>query len=457
MANFIQRNIVNPTLNVLKRNGFLPTNFGTPYMNMFAGVGMQNKSNVIVNAETANKLSAFYSCVRNISEDIAKLPTKIQRIDKNGNKIDLLNHPAYRLLNISPNGMSNPMTFIETIIDRALRKGDGFAYIKRDENATPTALIFLEYETVIPFFGDDFLMYYKVHDPIMKINGIYPSQDIFHFRGMGNQFRGMSVLRYASESIGAAIATQDYRGKFYGTGANMTGILKTTADSKDENVMIARKQSFQRSYQQDGIAMMGPGTEFQKLNFNADESQMLGASEFNVKDIARWFRMPLSKLQTSDNISNIEALSIEYVTDCLTPWIVRFEQEVQTKLFTEAEKTNTICYIDTFSLLRGDSAAEERRIKTLYYTGAICPDEIRHQVGLNSRVDGGTYFNPVNMIPDEYLQSFWQSKDNSQANQGAGDNTGSGQGAMNQKSKRELVKQLIELAKITQEIEVDGN
>ena len=449
--NLLQRAIVSTT-NVLKRAGVLPVNFGTPYMNMWAGVGLQNHSNVVVNAETANKLSAFYSCVRNISEDIAKLPVRIYRTDAKGNKVELKTHPAYKLLNISPNSYSNPFTLKTCLIDRSLRKGDGFGLIIRDNNAKPIEILFLEYETVIPVFGDDHKMYYIVKDPILKLDDTYSSEDIFQYRGMGNAFRGMSVIRYAAESIGKAIATQDYAGKFYSSGANMTGLLKIVgAKSGDEAKLI--KDSFMRSFQSDGVGALQGAAEFTKMNFSADEAQMLGSQEFNVKDIARWFRMPLSKLQTSDTISNIEALAIEYVTDCLMPGIVAFEQEVESKLFAESEKGVLECRIDTSELLRGDSASQERTQKTLFYTGQASIDELRAMNNMNTigGDEGARRYLPVNMVPDDLVNDFWAAQDGkANGSLSAPDSTGSGNGSVKSKSKRlkQLTSEMIELAQI---------
>ena len=454
--NLLQRAIIS-TSNVLKRAGVLPVNFGTPYMNMWAGVGLQNHSNVVVNAETANKLSAFYSCNRNICEDIAKLPVRIYSTDANGNKKELKNHPAYKLLNISPNTYSNPFTLKTCLIDRKNRKGDGFGLIIRDpESAKPLEILFLEYECVIPVFGDDHKMYYIVKDPILKLDATYPSEDVFQLRGMGNAFRGMSVLRYAAESLGKAIATQDYAGKFYGSGANMTGLLKITG-AKDGEQAKQIKENFMRSFQNDGVGALQGAAEFTKMNFSADEAQMLGSQEFNVKDIARWFRMPLSKLQTSDTISNIEALAIEYVTDCLMPGIVAFEQEVESKLFAESEKGVLECRIDVSELLRGDSASQERTQKTLFYTGQASIDELRAMNNMNTLGGdaGSRRYLPVNMIPDDMVNDFWAAQDgNANGSLSAPDSTGSGNGDIKAKSKRaiqdkiKLIRELTELAEI---------
>lgn len=386
--------------------------------------GGANKANVAVTPETALKVSAFYSAVRNISEDIAKLPFKVLLIDSAGNKINQKFHPASVLLNQQPNKFSTPLTLKQTIIDRALRKGNGYALIIRDEDAVPVELLFIETENVVPILNERQL-FYRINDPILKIEGVYPGADVFHLRGMGDGYQGISVLKYAAESMGKAIATQEYAAKFYGSGANMTGLLKANGFT-DEGKAKKVKESFMRSYLEDGVGMMPGNVDFQKMSFSADEAQMLGSQEFNVKDVARWFRMPLSKLQTNEQISNIEALSIEYVNDCLDPWITRFEQEVAAKLFATNEQQLYEARIDTWPLLKGDTAAQERRIKTLFYVGASSANDALRSLDLNTIANGERKFVPVNMVPADLVDAFWKSKTPDNIPQGSPDASGSG-------------------------------
>lgn len=400
---------------------------GGPWWGYFGigGVGRGNFSKQLVTAETANKVSTFFSCVRNISEDIAKLPFKVYVVDAKGNRTEDRSHPAFKLLRTKPNDFNTPFTFLQVMLDRALRKGNAYAFIQRDNNGIPFALYFTETENVIVGLYERRL-YYKITDPILKIEGTFSSDDVLHIRGMGNAELGVSVLDYAAESIGKAMATQEYASKFYGTGANMSGLLTFTGMKSPEEVKSS-KEAFMRSYELDGIGAINGNTTFTKMSLTADEAQMLGSQEYNVKDVARWFRMPLSKLQTSDTISNIEALAIEYVNDCLDPWITRVEQEISRKLFTSTQMQFMECNFDTFVLLKGDAAAMERRIKTLFHVGAFSANDALRMSGMNSiGQEGDRRYIPVNVIPDDMVEEFWEGKSQSNIDTSSPDTTGSG-------------------------------
>lgn len=419
MANIIQRlSVYNPFKRSLRPGATIPL---SQYTTIFSGA---NKADILVNSETALKSSVFYTCVRSISEDIAKLPFVIQQVDSNGNRSDRKFHPASKLLNTKPNGFSTPFTLKQTLIERALRKGNGYAYIERDADATPIAMYVLENETVIPILKDRKL-YYQVNDPILGLEGLIDGDNMFHLRGFGTAYIGKSVIEYASESIANALALQEYGNEFFGSGASMTGLL-TVPNAKDENAVKAVKKSFLDSFKLDGIAAISGTPTFTKMNVDPNEAQFIEATDSKVNDIARWFRMPLGKLQ-KDQVNNIEILEIQYVNDTLMPWIVRIEQEAEAKLISTKDQPFMDAKIAVEELLKGDSAAMERRVKTLFYIGGVNANTVLKSLGMNTiGKDGDKYFVPTNMIPTDQAVEFWKAKDNSQATQKTPDSTGSG-------------------------------
>jgi HK97 family phage portal protein len=381
-------------------------------------------SEVVVTAETAKKVSTFYSCVRNISEDIAKQQVKVLRVDSNGNRTIDNGHNVYKLLNLSPNAFCNPIAFWETIISEAIELGNGYAFIERDTNGYPIAIYNLDPKFVTPKLQNRKL-YYIVNDQYLGIYGTFTSMDIFHLRGMGNGYVGISILKWASESVGKAISTQNFASKFF-LGDAVTGILELTGVS-DETKAQKIKEAFLNSYRKDGLGVIGGASKYTKMSFNADEMQMLEAQEFGVNDVCRWFRMPLTKVQKSEKTENIEALNIEYVNDCLSAWQTRIEQEVEAKLFDSREKQMYDVKHDNSDLLRGDTQAQERRIKTMFMIGAWNANKALQSVDENTIGDDGKkYFVPVNMMPTENVNEFWDGKSQSNMTESSADSSGSG-------------------------------
>lgn len=404
----------------------MPVNY-TDFQTLFSSwFGMfENKAKVQVTPQTSLTLSALYSSVRNISEDIAKLPFKVFLNKLDGNRYPLYKHHAYRLLAIQPNQYSTPFTVIETILKNAILQGNGYAWIERDANAQPIAIHVLRTEAVVPMLSNR-KIFYEINEPALMLSGIFSSEDVFHIRGMGDGFVGKSVIGYASESIGKAIATQQFGSSFFGS-TGLKGILKFLG-VKDEAKLKQAKDGFKRTYEEDGLAAINQGMEFEKMQISNNEAQFIESQDFNVSDIARWFRMPLSKLQKDSNTGG-EQEAIMYVNDCLYPWAKRMEQEIERKLFKVSEQEIMDARFSFDGLLRGDSQAQERRIKTMFMTGAWSQNDIRKFMDYNTLKEGGddTYL-PVNMIPARLSDDFWagkQGQDN-QASEKSPDWSGSG-------------------------------
>ena len=126
----------------------------------------------------------------------------------------------------------------------------------------------------------------------------------------------------------------------------------------------------------------------------------------------------ISKLQSgATGSSNLEQLNIEYVTDCLMPWFVKMEQEIERKLFRFDEMDLLDARFEVAQLMRGDMTSTSNYLKTLYYAGMINRNDGRKYLDLNTIPEeyGNTYYSPANMIPADQEVAFWESKDNSQA------------------------------------------
>lgn len=374
----------------------------------------QNSSGQTVNRNTSLNLSSFYGSVRNISEDIAKLPFYVYKVDQNGNKTKVP-HVATTLLSKQPSSVSIPFTFKQTLIEYALIEGNGYAYIERDANAKPIALYVLDSEFVTPQLYNNQL-YYIIQDINTGVRGTFTQDEIFHIKGMGDGYVGKSVVGYAAESIGKSLATQSYASGFFGNGATMTGTIEVPGVIQDENMAKSIKEKFISSIKgngtANGVGLLANGAKFTKISVSPNEAQFIESQEFNVADIARWFRMPLSKLQSgSTGSSNLEQLNIEYVTDCLMPWIVRFEQEVERKLFRSDEMESLDAKFSVNLLMRGDSAAMSQFVTRMYMIGAYSANDALRFMGENSIGEAGDhYMIPVNMIPSTEAAAFWAGK-----------------------------------------------
>ena len=99
---------------------------------------------------------------------------------------------------------------------------------------------------------------------------------------------------------------------------------------------------------------MEAGVKLKPLNISNSDSQLIESKRFSVEDWARWLNMPPHKLKEMGHstFSNIEHQNIEWVVDSIGPWLQRFEQEYNRKLFKNKKQFYTKHVVE--GLLMGD-------------------------------------------------------------------------------------------------------
>ena len=413
MANFFTKYLPSISFRAKQPSSTIPANYNSGYAisNWFSSL---SKSGETVNKKTAFTLSTYYASIRNIAEDISKLPYVVVKNEQNGNRTLVKNINAGILLSKKPNNYSTPIALKYAIISDGLISGNGYAYIERDSKGLPIELHYIESSYVYPEYDiDTKRMYYRINYIPLNLKGVYSSDEIFHFKGPGNTMVGQSMLAFQLDTLGRALSVQGYSSEYFKNGASMSGLLSFEGVS-DEKKIDLYLDMFLRSFKKGGVGAMPSGVKFEAMNNDPQKSQLIETENHLRGEIARWFRMPLSKLQdqSQSNNNSLEQDNINYTTDCLLPWIIRFQEEADQKLFAVYEREMFDGYFDLDMLLRGDSAAMERKIRTMFTSGAITPNEVRRMYGENSITDdyANITYVPSNMITGTQSIEFWQGQ-----------------------------------------------
>lgn len=377
-------------------------------------VGTRSTSGESVNPKVAMTVMAFYACVRNISEDIAKLPKKIRQ--KNGNiRQDLNNHPVSRILR-RPNEINDRHSFWQTIIAHALTYKGGFAEIVRDGAGRPTALYLLD-PTSVNIVTDNVTGAPMYHITGMPPNMLMTQDRVLHIHGLGyDGVTGYTVPQLAKELLGASIALQKYRGAFFGNGAQPSGILTHPAalsDLAQERLRRQFKERFTGAENSHGILTLEEGMTWTQLSVNPENAQMVELTNVTVEDICRIYRMPPHKIQHLEKatFSNIEHQGLEYDRDTLDPWVDKLRSQIDFKLILpEEQDAGVSTYINMNALHRADIATRTQHYKDMYYLGAYNANRILDLEDENP-VDGGDrYFVQQNLIPADMVDEQFASE-----------------------------------------------
>jgi len=162
-------------------------------------------------------------------------------------------------------------------------------------------------------------------------------------------------------------------------------------------------------------AILFGGLKYSGVSMSNEDAQFLETRKFQVTDIARIFRVPPHKIGDlgQATFSNIEHQSIEFVTDCIRPWVVRWEQRMNQVLLTPIERKEYYIELSLDALLRGDTISRYGAYKVGREAGFLSANDIRDRENMN-RIEGGdSYMQPMNFTR---LGEFSQP-DSEQANQ----------------------------------------
>jgi HK97 family phage portal protein len=242
--------------------------------------------------------------------------------------------------------------------------------------------------------------------------------DIIHLRGIGlDCVEGMALLDAARETAGRALAAGNFASKFFRNGARAGGVL-TLPEGMSKQAGDRVDADFQKKIQDPKYALkmlvLREGVKFQQLTIPPNEGQLTETREYEVKEAARFFNVPCSRLGVTGSVSyNSKAADdAAYLDSALMPDLIQIAQECRRKLLTPKEKAdgyyfehNSRAMIFMDPLTQMQIAALGSRI------GVFNPNEIRSWWNLNARPDG---------LGDEY---YTQLNAAGFGQQGSADNT----------------------------------
>ena len=362
-------------------------------------------SGVKVSEATALGLSAYYCGVNMIAGTVGSLPLNVYKTD--GRKREVWqNHPAHWLLHNEPNPEMTAMSMRQSWVMHAISRGNAYAEILWDSRGNPFQLWPLTPNITRPVRDDQGVLWYEVRPWDREVRYLKP-ENVLHIPGLGyDGITGYGLIQLAMESIGLNTAQDQYAARFFRNGGNVSAVIETdgvlTVEQFDRlKAEVAQKlQGLSNSHR---IAILEAGMKFKPMNPTHEEAQLIEARRFTVEEWARWLNMPPHKLRemTHATFSNIEHQNIEWVVDTIRPWLVRFEQEFNRKLFRKQSVFYTKHVVD--GLLRGDQKARFDAYAVARNWGWMSANDVLELEDRNPLPGklGDMYLVPLNMGPAE--------------------------------------------------------
>lgn len=362
-------------------------------------LGVQTKGEIKASQATSLLLPAVYRAVNLLSSTLATLPIHVYESESADSRQIDRSHPAYRILQKSPNNIMTPVTFRETMAARVFLKGNAYGKIESDSNAMPIGIIPFEVDTITPQLGEDGKLYYK-----HTSGRTYNDFEVLHLSGLGfDGIKGQSVISYAAQNMGISLAAQQYGNKFFANDTHL-GTTLTTDQTLPEDYRKQLQDQLDNRAGMDNAKknmVLSGGLKVDKNGVNPNEAQFLQTRQFGIEDVARWFGVQphmLFDLKSSTN-NNIEQQALEFAQYTIQPWAIRFEQEYDRKLLTYKQQINDTHSIkhNIDAILRADPKSRAALYQSGIQNGWYSINDVRGLENMNPIEGGDKHFLQVNM------------------------------------------------------------
>ena len=372
------------------------------------------QSGIRVNGRHAMTISAFWACVKMISEDIAKLPVNMCEMDYLGNQQIRNNHWLYYLISTSPDGQIRAQKFWETMIQWALVWGNGYALLpERNQMNGQLDTLELVHPNRVNIKVRNGIRTYQIYpneqDKYDDNNGRdFPNYRMFHLDGLGDKWSGFPIATFARECLGISLSLQTLQASLFANGMSLGGVLETeqTLNFETRQGMAEEWQAKYGGASNRGkTAILDNGLSYKPITSKAVDNEVLESRKFQILEVARFFRVPPHKLGITDaaTMNNMEQENKSYFNDTLDPWINRIEKEGEFKLLPRRSRFY-ICF-DTKSLTMPDTDSKTKFWSELIKNGAATPNQFAQAFGLPTYEGGDTYYIASNNLTPVATQS----------------------------------------------------
>ncbi len=395
---------ITPLIERFKKRGDLNVSNKSHWINHL--LGGQN----VVNQDDALKISTVFACVRVIAETIASLPLVIYRRVSDNEREPATDHPLYKMLHdVGPNSWLSAPEFWENCIGTNVLRGNAYNYKVFDNLGRLVGLVPMNPENVqidvdLQTFSNPNIIY-KFKLPGGGQRNL-PYDRVWHLKGISSDgFTGLSPLQLAQNSMNLSLSSESHGNTFFRNSARPSGTASTPGKLSDDAYSRLQNSIEQRisGDKKFSVLLLEEGLTWSQIGMSNEDSQFLETRNFQVEDIARFYRVPsilLNHPEKTSTHASAEQFMMSFVTHTIRPWLVRVEKSIQKHLMTEIEQEQYYAEFKVDGLLRGDTKSRYEAYASAIQNTWMSPNEARKLENMPPRDGGDTYENP-NVKPKE--------------------------------------------------------
>lgn len=352
------------------------------------------------------QIGTIWQCVDLIARTFASLPIDVIKEDRDGRQIEDKSCNLYNLLAKNPNSEMTPYDFWHYMCCSRIMRGNAYAQLYRNKRGEVIAMMPLPSDQITVDLEDNTLTYYyNENGTITK----YRSEDILHWRGLGNGFVGLSLLEYMQSTITESNSAQTNAISIFANKGKLNGIL--TADGILNNLQKAEmSKQFQSMHESNQIPVLPASLRFQQLSLSPADTQLLETRKYTSSEICKWLGVPEAMLTgDSGNINDVER---HFYRTTILPLCTSAEELCSKKIPCTSEKAHKVKF--RLSELNRASDSERASLNATYVQNGIkSRNEVRREEGLKDVEGGDILTAQVNLSSIENLKYNYTSDNSS--------------------------------------------
>lgn len=362
------------------------------------GAWQQNAA--ILDRDTILSDPTVFACATLITGDIGKTRAKLMEL-KDGIWSETTS-AAFSPVLRKPNRYQTWQKFIEQWVISKLIHGNAYILKQRDRRGVVVALYALDPCRVTPLVAQDGSVYYQLQeDDLSEVPTLVPAapaSEIIHDRMvcMFHPLVGISPLYACSLSATQGIKILQNSAKFFENMSRPSGILTAPAEISD-TIAKRLKENWETNFTGDNIgkiAVLGDGLKYEAMSVNPVDAQLAEQLKLSAEKVCSVFHVPAYMVGAAPApaYNNIEALNIQYYSQCLQPLIEAIEAGLDEGLglIKQIDGRMLGTELDLDGLLRMDTATLTAALKEQVGAGIAKPNEARKRLNLPAVTGGDT-------------------------------------------------------------------
>ena len=276
----------------------------------------------------------YFTCLKMMSETMAKMPWKFYQKTKNGIKEPEETDIA-RLMKERPNPFMTPTTFWNTVEMNRNHFGNAYVYVRRkfkrqkyggelkalDMWVMPSNCVQVVVDDA-GYFGGKGKIWYVYNDKYSGQQYVFGTDEVLHFKTSHSLdgITGLPVQYILKSTVDGAAASQDFLNNLYQNGLTAKATLEYSGDLNEEakNKLIQAFEMYGAGTKNTGKILPVPlGMKLTPLDIKLSDSQFIELKKYSALQIAAAFGIKPNQINDYEksSYSNSEMQQLSFYVD----------------------------------------------------------------------------------------------------------------------------------------------